>query len=134
MYSFSRHEQNSSFGLTNYSGVQNSFYANVIFQTIIKDTRHSINFGGSFAYDDFTEAYKENDYLRTEIVPGVFAQYTFVSLEKFSMITGLRTDFHNLYGIFLTPRVHMKYSLNHHLNFRASAGKGYRTANIFAEN
>lgn len=134
VYSISRHEQNSMFGNSNYSGIQNSAYANIIFQTIIQDTRHSLNFGASFVFDDFEEVFNEENFLRTEIVPGIFTQYTFISPEKFSMIAGMRVDFHNLYGTFFTPRLHVKYSVNHHLAFRASAGKGFRTANIFAEN
>jgi len=134
MFSFTRHEQNSFFGNNRYSGIQNSFYANVIFQTIIKNSKHNLNFGTGFVYDDFQEFFNGDDYLRTEIVPGVFTQYTYVIPDKFSMIAGLRTDFHNLFGIFFTPRIHMKYNLNKNNTVRVSAGKGYRTANIFAEN
>lgn len=134
MFSLLRHEQNSFFGNRTYSGIQNSFYANVIFQTILKTTQNKLNFGGSFVYDDFDEQYNSEDFSRTEIIPGVFSQYTYSVPDKFSLIAGIRVDSHNLYGIFFTPRLHMKYNINHFLIVRASAGKGYRTANIFAEN
>ncbi len=133
-YSLNRHEQNSMFGNKTYSGVQNSLYANFIFQTIIKTTANSLSFGGSYQYDDFDETFNSVDYDRTESVPGVFAQYTYVSPEKFSLIAGIRTDFNSLYGTLITPRMHAKYTIAHGYAIRASAGKGYRTANIFAEN
>jgi len=133
-YSLNRHEQNSMFGNKTYSGIQNSIYANFIFQTIIKTTANTLNFGGSFMYDDFDETYNLTDYNRTEIVPGVFTQYTYILPDKFSLIAGIRADFNSLYGTFITPRMHAKYSFSHRYALRASAGKGYRTANIFAEN
>ena len=133
-YSLLRHEQDSFFGDKTYSGIQNSFYANFIFQTILKTTQHTLNFGGSIVYDDFDEQFNSTDYKRTEIVPGVFSQYTYIVPEKLSFIAGIRTDFNNLYGVFITPRIHAKYNLSHDFVIRASAGKGYRTANIFAEN
>ncbi|MCD4792150.1 MAG: TonB-dependent receptor [Bacteroidales bacterium] len=133
-YSLSRHEQSSFFGNKSYSGIQNSFYANVIFQTIIKSTQNNLNFGGSFVYDDFDEQYNFEDYSRTEVVPGIFSQYTYIIPDKFSLIAGIRADFNNLYGVFVTPRLHAKYNINHDFVLRASAGKGFRTSNIFAEN
>ena len=133
-YSLLRHEQNSFFGNKVYSGIQNSLYANVIYQTIIKNTQHNLSLGGSMVYDDYNESFNNDPFLRTEIVPGAFTQYTYVVPEKLSLIAGIRTDFHNLYGLFIVPRLHVKYEFSNQLIVRASAGKGYRTSNIFAEN
>jgi len=47
---------------------------------------------------------------------------------------GLRVDFNNIYGTFVTPRFHAKYNFTDNLVIRISAGKGYRTANVLAEN
>src|SRR5690606_40125878 len=41
---------------------------------------------------------------------------------------------HNMFGNFFTPRMHMRYSPSEHFVFRGSAGKGYRTPNVLAEN
>ena len=51
-----------------------------------------------------------------------------------SAIAGFRADHHNKYGMFYTPRFHMKYKPNGITVIRASAGKGWRSANILAEN
>lgn len=134
MFSISRHEQNSFFGEKTYSGTQNSIYANVIFQTIIHSDKHLLNFGGSFVYDDFQERFMDTDYLQTENYLRVFTQYTLNIFEKFSLITGVRLDFHNIHGILFTPRIHAKYNINETLSILFSAGKAYRTTRIFAEN
>ena len=72
---------------------------------------------------------------RTEICPGIFSQYTYTCPEKFNGIAGLRVDHNSLYGLLITPRMHLRY--NHwieHTALRASAGRGYRAANVLAEN
>ena len=49
-------------------------------------------------------------------------------------MAGARTDFHNLAGTQFTPRINFKYDITPQTIVRLSAGKGFRTANIFAEN
>jgi outer membrane receptor protein involved in Fe transport len=68
------------------------------------------------------------------MIPGLFFQYTYQPGEKMTLMAGLRGDFHNLYGFMFTPRVHFRYNLTTGTTLRASAGKGYRTANVIAEN
>jgi outer membrane receptor for ferrienterochelin and colicins len=81
-------------------------------------------------------SYRDTTYKmdRKEIVPGAFLEYTLNIHDKFTLITGIRADHHNTYGIFFTPRVHLRYKVTPTTTLRASIGKGYRTANIFAEN
>ena len=45
---------------------------------------------------------------------------------------GLRYDYSSLYGSFVTPRMHVKYSPTGILTLRASAGKGYRSPHALA--
>jgi len=71
---------------------------------------------------------------RKEVVPGAFFEYTAHLLEKLTLITGMRADYHNTYGWFFTPRMHFRYAFGHGTVIRASAGKGYRTANVLPEN
>ncbi len=128
------HSQNAYFGLTTYSAKQKSFYGNLIYQSIIHTTEHKFRTGLSFQYDNYNEDFKINTYLRTEIVPGAFFEYTFTPSDRFSMVAGLRADNNNLYGAFLTPRINIRYEPIKGTVVRASAGRGQRTANIFAEN
>jgi len=133
--SFIHHNHDSQYGYNLYDGRQNTVYANIIYEnTIARNTDHKINTGVSFLYDDYREELNDLNFNREEIVPGVFGQYTFQKDEKFTGILGLRADFHNLYGTFITPRLHIRSGLTENTTLRASAGKGYRVPNLIAEN
>jgi outer membrane receptor for ferrienterochelin and colicin len=71
---------------------------------------------------------------RKEYVPGAFLEYTFNHLDMFSVVAGIRADYHNTYGAFVTPRLHLRYEPKEKTVFRASAGRGQKTPGIFAEN
>jgi outer membrane receptor protein involved in Fe transport len=128
------HEQNSFFGINNYDGRQQTLYANLIYQTIINNTNHGLKFGASYLWDKYNEHYRDSTFARTESVPGAFGEYTYTIPDKFTAVLGLRTDFHNLYGPFVTPRLHLKYDFTPQTALRASAGTGFRVANPIAEN
>lgn len=127
------HQQDSFFGLRNYSGKQHSYYSNLIFESIIGNTNHKYKAGASFLYDGYEETYLKDDMKRNEIVPGIFAEYTLTGL-KYTLVAGARADFHNLAGTQFTPRVNFKYDFTPQTIVRLSAGRGFRTANVFAEN
>lgn len=128
------HDQQSLYGGRNYDGRQKSFYANYIYQTIIGNTNNIIKGGASFQADNYNENFVGTKYARTEYVPGAFVEYTYTYLTKFSVVAGLRGDYHNIFGAFVTPRLHLRYAPVDNTVFRASVGRAQRTANIFAEN
>lgn len=127
------HQQNSFFGLRNYDGKQTTYYSNLIFEGILGNTNNKFKTGASFLYDHFDEDYLTQNYRRTESVPGLFFEYTLTGA-KYTLVAGVRTDFHNLAGTQFTPRVNFKYDIAPKTVLRLSAGKGFRTANVFAEN
>jgi outer membrane receptor for ferrienterochelin and colicins len=145
LLSYTMHENDAFFGLNDYQGKQNSFYSNLVFQTALDDLgRHKINAGISYLYDRYSERFIPFDFLlddfrtfdlsRTESVPGIFGQYTYTSRdEDFTLILGLRADQNSVFGTFITPRTHVKWSLAEHTVLRGSVGRGFRTANVFAE-
>lgn len=100
----------------------------------IHKIKHNFNLGLSWQFDEYNELFKNIPLVRTENIPGAFAEYTLTGLWNLTLVGGFRTDFHNLYGTFLTPRFHVRYELNENTIFRASVGKGYHVANIYAEN
>ncbi|MBM7417931.1 MULTISPECIES: TonB-dependent receptor domain-containing protein [Chryseobacterium] len=126
------HQQDSFFGLRNYSGQQHTYYSNLIFESILGNTNHKYKAGASFLYDGYKENYLVDNFKRNEIVPGVFAEYTLTGL-KYTLVAGARADFHNLAGTQFTPRLNFKYDFTPQTIFRLSAGRGFRTANVFAE-
>lgn len=126
------HQQDSFFGLRNYSGQQHTYYSNLIFESIIGNTNHKYKTGASFMYDGYEENYLNENFKRNEIVPGIFAEYTLTGL-KYTLVAGARADFHNLAGTQFTPKINFKYDFTPQTILRLSAGRGFRTANVFAE-
>ena len=131
----SRHDTRSIYGLNRYDAIETRFYGSaVLTRDLNVSGTHSLNTGLSLIYDDFSENLYERQFMRTEQVPGVFGEYTFNPNEDFTFMAGIRADFHDIFGTFITPRMHFRYNLGEHLTFRGSAGKGYRTANVISEN
>ena len=128
------HDQQGLFGARRYNGKQTTAYANLIYQTIIKDTKHNIKFGSSFQYDYYEEEVGVRVFNRNESMFGVFSEYQFMPNDKWTLVLGLRGDYHNLFGAFLTPRFHLRYNPQENASIRLIAGRGQRTASIFAEN
>jgi outer membrane receptor for ferrienterochelin and colicins len=128
------HNQDAYFGLTKYNAKQKTVYANLIYQSIISTTIHKFRTGFSFMYDKYDEIFRTGNYTRTEVVPGIFGEYTFTPNDKFSAVAGLRADRNSLFGFFVTPRLNLRYEPIKGTTIRASVGRGQRTANIFAEN
>jgi outer membrane receptor for ferrienterochelin and colicin/copper chaperone CopZ len=131
---FVDHRQDSYFGLTTYDAKQQSVYGNLIYQSIIGNTAHKFRTGASFQQDQYDENFKSLNFKRTETVPGVFFEYTYTANEKFTLVGGVRADHNNLFGFVASPRLHLRYEPIKGTTIRASAGRGQRTANIFAEN
>ena len=128
------HDYDGFFGNRQYKANQQSAYVNTLYQSIFGTSTHKFRTGASFQYDKFTESLDSNQYNREEVVPGAFFEYTFTYFTKFSAVAGVRTDYHNYYGAFVTPRLHMRYEIKEGSVLRASAGRGQRTANVIAEN
>lgn len=133
----SYHEQKSMYDRTPYNVYQNNVYASLLYEKEFSPA-HSLSTGLSMNYDGFNEnllqAGTRKVFDRTEVVPGAYVQYTYNLNDKLIVLGGVRADYSSLYDFFVTPRVHIKYNPFDWLHVRASAGKGFRTANILAEN
>ncbi|WP_298140473.1 TonB-dependent siderophore receptor [Flavobacterium sp.] len=131
---FSNHNQESYFGLNQYNIKQQSYYSNLIFNSIINNTRNKFATGLNFTYDKYAEFVTLSNVSRIDNSVGAFFEYTFDDNDKFSYILGGRFDYHNRLGAFFTPRLHVRYNPWERSVFRFSAGRGKRAANIYAEN
>lgn len=141
------HNQDSRFGQKYYNLKESNAYASLMFESEL-NKQHSISTGMSLNHDYFNQDHQiENipaitssyhpqpkQTLEKETVPGAYAQYTYNYDDKFILMGGLRVDHSSLYGTFFTPRAHMKWAPNEVFSMRASAGKGYRTNHVMAEN
>ena len=132
---FTHHSHDSHYGLRNYDGEQNTFYANVLYSNSIADNSdHQFVAGLSFLFDDYSQQLNDSLFDRREAVPGAFLEYTYHTHENITVVLAARADYHNLFGTFFTPRTHVHFNLNEQTTLRASAGKGYRVPNPIAEN
>jgi len=130
----------SSFGNRNHDTKQTSIYSNLVYNSIIGDTRSKIKTGISLAYDEYDEFIFNNnlslnnfDISRIEKSIGAYFEYNYDDLDKINLSAGLRLDNHNKIGNFISPRFHMKYRAFPKSTIKISFGKAARVANIFSE-
>lgn len=135
------HNQDALYGRKLYDVDQQNAYASLMFETEFSK-QHSFSAGVSYNFDGYDQRYRLTNIASApslkaydrESVGGAYAQYTFHWQDKLTVMAGLRGDYSSLYDFFVTPRAHVKYAPNEYVNFRVSAGKGYRTNHILAEN
>ena len=132
--SYLNHDQHNFYGNNIYGGLQKTFYANYIFQGILGTTNNTYKVGTSFMNDDVNESFNVYKYKRTEQVGGAFLEFAKNYKNKFNLVAGLRADQHNYYGLFFTPRLHLRYAFKPNSVLRLSGGRALRTANIFTDN
>lgn len=137
------HRQYMQFGNKTYSGNQTMLWANFIYQSRIINCNNEFKVGGSWLYDRYDERYSPSDTAqtsaivrqRTDQVPGIFGEYTRKSRdEKLTLVAGLRADYHTQFGLWINPRLHLRYQIAKNTTLRGAVGRGTRIANVFADN
>ena len=129
------HKVDSYYGLTDYNANQLSYYGNLLFDSYIVNDHHNYSVGASYTFDKYNENLNDSTFQRIEQVPGVFAEYNFSDDHHWNVIAGFRADYNTYYQKMLyTPRLHVRFKTDNELAIRASAGKGYRSPNVLAEN
>lgn len=129
------HDMNGYYGRRPYQGKQNTLYLNLIYQTYLNCEAKEFRMGASLLYDHIQEKFDQYDLQRKEPVAGIFGEYTYRGSEKWSLLLGSRGDYNfRLKKAYFIPRANFKYSLTSNISLRLSAGSGFRTSNVFAEN
>ena len=137
------HDAANTFGQTRYDVKQQNGYAQLMFETDFTP-QHNLSIGASLNHDTYDQKLvlynrlqgEQANLLGTphETTTGLYAQYTFKLDDKLTIVPGVRWDYSSVCGGFWTPRLHIKYTPWEHLTLRASAGKGYRSPHVLAEN
>ena len=125
-----------------YVGKQHSLYANFLYTVKLGEKgRHKVTTGASFQFDHLDEEFRHTPgsslfTMRTrEMIPGVFAEYAYILNDKLVVMPGFRLDYNILQQrLYWVPRLHIKWQMAKNSSLRLSAGKGYRTAHLLAEN
>ncbi len=134
------------FGLNDYSGRENDVTASVMLNAYF-DVRSSLMVGLQARLAYYREHLANNtpwqpatplttlSLDRNEREAGGYAEYTYSLKDKLTIVAGLRLDHNDLHRRWLlTPRAHVKWNITPRTAFRASAGLGYRTANVITDN
>jgi outer membrane receptor protein involved in Fe transport len=106
---------------------------NAIYDDILGTSDHKIKVGASFVGLMIEQKADQLQQVRTEIVPGIFAEYTY-SGARMNAVIGGRYDQHLTYGGQFSPRIHAKYALTQRADLRVTAGKGWRVPNYMIDN
>ncbi len=145
----SYHNMANRYGLRQWDAAQTNAYLNALWQGNFEgkgevDNDHRLSAGLSLNYDRYDEnlalpIYMTTDFTRyqldrQELTAGLFAEYNFKYDDQLSLVAGVRGDYSTRYGFFVTPRLNVRYTPWEWWTIRASAGLGYRSPNIIADN
>ncbi|MBX3101225.1 MAG: carboxypeptidase-like regulatory domain-containing protein [Bacteroidetes bacterium] len=108
--------------------------ANFLYSSIISDSRHQFLLGASMLMDNNFQQIDSLSIDRQEVIPAAFAEYTWKPLEQITVVAGMRTDIHNLYGMQHSPRLHLRYTLKENWVFRLNGGRAWHSPSPIAEN
>ncbi len=125
MTSASMHQFDATYGNKYYDLNEKNLYGSLMFETNFSAS-HNLSAGLSLNHDYLGQDGKET-------TPGAYAQYTYTLGTTLTAMAGVRLDHSSMYGTFVTPRFHLKYSPTDIVSLRLSAGKGYRTVFALAE-
>ncbi len=134
------------FGLNDYHGRENDITASIMLNTYF-NLHSSLMVGLQTRMAYYRERLAVNTPWQTatpatglsldrdEREAGAYAEYTYTLKDKLSVVAGLRLDHNDLHRRWmLTPRAHVKWDITPRTALRASAGLGYRTANVITDN
>lgn len=137
----SNNNQHSHYGGKLYHVAQGNLYAQLMFERNFTK-RHELSVGLSCNYDRYSQQLRLSHdasvepwaWKQHETVAGAYAQYTFNADSKLLLMGGVRYDYSTDYGSMFTPRLHARWNISDALTWNVSAGRGYRTPHIMAEN
>lgn len=140
-FSYNFHQQKSFYGTVAFNARQHiAFIQWRWFKTI---GRHYLLAGLPFRfthYDDNTIGTQQlqsdgslTNAPNSTFLPGIFVQHEGNFHKHFTLLTGLRYDYHQQHGSIFSPRISFKIPINNNHVFRISGGNGYRVVNLFTE-
>jgi outer membrane receptor for ferrienterochelin and colicin len=132
---------NNLYGETRYQGNQKSLFQQGIYQSIIGSTNLKFRTGYQIRWENLDEKLRRSQlqpvprqFARMEFIPGAFYELIWTPKPRWMASGGFRVDHHNWFGLWATPRFHLRYAWTEKANLRWSAGLGRRVPNLLAEN
>jgi len=115
------------------SGEEKKYFLSINYDRESSNGKHLFKIGASSTALEINQRADLNELNRREIVVGTFFEHA-LRLNRISLQSGLRTDYHSLFGWFYTPRIHAKLALTPKIDLRITGGKGWRVPNFLIEN
>lgn len=127
--SYTHHFQDSYYGTQYYKASQSTGFANLIWTHDLKD--HTLLTGLTGKW----QKYEDNSPAKTgfQNLIGMFLQDEWQATEAFTLLTGLRMDYHEAHGTIFSPRVNLKYAWSDWTTARLNLGSGFRQVHLFTE-
>ncbi len=130
-FNFSNYKRNITTNVFGMRAKQLSYYSEASY--VKKTGKHDVVMGINFNGENFEKGLPDsstiNNYNYTTL--GVFVQDDWRLHPKFTIETGLRTDFHNQYGTFVLPRISLLYKVTSGITSRLGGGMGYKIPTLF---
>ena len=125
---FNRNMTTNVFGM---KAKQLSYYSEASYA--LKNSKHDVVGGINANGENFKKRLPDssgiNDYKFFTL--GFFMQDDWRIHPKLTIESGLRTDFHNQYGVFVLPRISLLYKISHVVTTRLGGGMGYKVPTLF---
>lgn len=113
--------------IRDYSNIQNTIRA--LFNHTL-DRSHTLTIGGDVMSDYLMSYQFENNDSHTEYTADLFGQYDWNIAKSLNILAGLRGDYYSKAGIHISPRLSLKYKINHYLSLRGGYANGFRAPTL----
>jgi len=135
---YTHHELDGFWGLKDYTGRQDNFFANLLYSHEFND-HHKMELGVTFNTDNYRETlvnigYDRNNFDHIESYIAAFGEYTFTLEDKLTFVGGLNFEYNWIHGFKFVPRGSFKYSFTDAIVLRLVGGRGCRCSNFLTDN
>lgn len=130
--SAARHFQDSYYGKTHFKAQQFTGYAAMIWMK--EKARHKLQSGATLRYNYYEDNTPATVFGADQAtLAGIFLQDELAVHQKLSVLLGSRLDYHPQHGPIISPRINLRWRPTTFTNLRLTAGRGFRTVNLFTE-
>lgn len=130
-FSLTSHDQNSVYGNTPFTAQQNIAFGQLYWDKTIK--KHDFLLGTAMRYQFYNDNSVATPTADETFIPSIFLQDSYTINKKFSLLAGIRYDYHKKHKNIFTPRFAFRYESAKSDILRLNAGTGFRVVNLFTE-
>ncbi len=130
-FSITAHDQNSMYGDTPFMAKQNIAFTQFYWDKTYG--KHDLLVGTAARYQMYNDNSAATPTADETFIPSVFVQDSYEINKRFSLLGGLRYDYHKDHKSIITPRFAFRYESKKGDIMRLNAGTGFRVVNLFTE-